>query len=80
MANKIAIGVNYDDYTSRTYNFDVTEFPQIASVKSAIAAINTNMPEYVKQTFISNDRAPLARIKSATFISSSEEVVYGHGY
>ena len=80
MANKVAIGVNYEDYTSRTYNFEVDQFPQTASIKSAIAAINANMPEYVKQTFISNDRAPLARIKTATFISSSEEVVYGHGY
>lgn len=77
---EIKLTAVYEDYTSRTYTFGTTNVEALGTVKTRAKALNANVPNYVKETFISDDGEPFARISAASITAKEETIVYGHGY
>lgn len=47
-------------------------------LKQRIGIVNANMPDYFAQTFISDEHDYLEKISDAQYITTQEEVIYGH--
>lgn len=77
---EIKLTAVYEDYTSRTYTFGTSDAQALNNVKARVKALNANVPNYVKETFISDDGEPFARISAASITLKDETIVYGHGY
>ena len=77
---EIKLTAVFGDYTTRTYSFNTTDVSVLANVKPRIIALNANVPNYVKETFISDSGEQFARISAASITAKEEEIVYGHGY
>lgn len=76
---KLTIAYEYSDqYRSYTITRKNTETYYPVDLKTRINALNTNMPEYFKQTFISDTYDPATKIIDAQFIEIDEEIIYGH--
>lgn len=78
VTNQAKLTIVYEDATSRIYNLpDLTDDATAPNIMRAkIKAINANMPTNFSTTFISENKAPAARIGKAQIISSEEEVIY----
>lgn len=75
----VQITLAFQDSTSRTYTFSGVEEEAVPDVKDKILAINANMPEAFKRTFVSNAGAQCVMISAGKIISIEEEVIYNAG-
>jgi len=75
----VAITLAFQDSTSRTYTFSGVEEEAVPDVKDKVLALNANMPDYFKRTFVSNAGASCVMISATKIISITEEVIYNAG-
>lgn len=82
VTNTMQVGLIYTDLTERTYkipyNMD-SSAEALGYAKEAIRNFNTaaaTAGSEVNQTFLSDDGAPVARVKNATLIVKREDVIY----
>lgn len=76
---KLIMAYEYSDqYRSYTITRKNTEPFYPVDLKTRINALNANMPEYFKQTFISDEYDPAIKIAEAQYIETNEEIIYGH--
>lgn len=72
---KLALTLAYQDMESRTYTLSgVTNYPNV--IKTKVRALNANMPEAFRRTFVSNFGAQCTSIAKAKFITVEEEEIY----
>lgn len=70
------IVVGYADATARTYNFKGVSAEDYTQVGTRVRALNSNMPDSFKQTFLSNAGAQATQISKVTLVEQTEEVIY----
>lgn len=73
------VELTYMDYAKRTYKIPYQSGQTTAAAKAAIANFNTAAQtdgSDVRQTFISENGAPVASINSATIVERTEDVIY----
>lgn len=75
----VAITLAFQDSTSRTYTFSGVEEEAVSDVKDKVLAINANMSDAFKTTFVSNGGSQCVMISAAKIISITEEVIYSAG-
>lgn len=76
---KLVMSYEYSDqYRSYTITRKNTAAYYPTDLKTRINALNANMPEYFKQTFISDEYDPAIKIIEAQYIETDEEIIYGH--
>lgn len=63
---------NYTITRKSTGEFDPSD------LKQRILTLNANMPDYFAQTFISDEYDTAIKIAEAQFITTEEEIIYGH--
>lgn len=74
--NTVNVTVSYTDATSHTYAFNNVRTDALTSIKDKVRAINANMTQDFKKTFVSSTGAPAMQIGKAQIISTQEEVIY----
>lgn len=76
---KLTMAYEYSDqYRNYTITRKSTEAYYPTNLKQRINSLNANMPEYFKQTFISDAYDPATKIIGAQYIETDEEIIYGH--
>lgn len=74
---KVNITLTYTDASSKTLSFDkVLPTRTTVQIASAVQAINSNMSDAFRQTFLSANGAQCASIGKAQVIETEEEVIY----
>lgn len=76
IGSNLVLVLVFADSTSRTYTLNGMEQEAVPDVKDKILALNENMPENFKRTFVSNNGAQCATIANAKIVSIEEEVIY----
>lgn len=66
----------YDDATTRTYKFSPVSSADLNGIRDKVKAINANVTDDLKQTFLSKDGSPFMRIAEASYTGTEEEVIY----
>lgn len=74
--NKINIGLTYADSTSRTVSFTKVRQSEIPNISARVQAINANMSNAFKDTFVNEDGSHVVAIGKAQLITTEEEVIY----
>jgi len=74
--NTVNITVSYTDATSHTYAFNNVKADALTGVKDKVKAINANMSQDFKKTFVSSSGAQAMQIGKAQIVSTQEEVIY----
>lgn len=74
--NKVNITLAYTDATTKTISFDNVRAQAIGDIATRVQAINNNMSDAFKQTFLSADGATCSSIGKAQVIQTTEEVIY----
>lgn len=74
--NKVNITLAYADATTKTITFDNVRAQAIGDIATRVQAINNNMSDAFKQTFLSADGATCSSIGKAQVIQTTEEVIY----
>lgn len=76
---KLVMSYEYSNqYRSYTITRKSTAAYYPTDLKQRINTLNANMPEYFKQTFISDEYDPAIKIIEAQYIETNEEIIYGH--
>lgn len=73
---KVNIGLTYADSTSRTVSFDNVREEQIPNISTRVQAINANMSDAFKRTFVSAEGSPVIAIGKAQVVTTEEEMIY----
>lgn len=73
---KVNVGLTYADSSSRTITFEKVATEQISNVATRIQAINANMSDAFKATFVSATGSPVITIGKAQVITTEEELIY----
>ena len=78
MSEKIDVTLKlmYEDASTRTITFSDVEPEALRYVKSKVLAINENVPEVMKQTFVSASGSPFLWISEAIITETEERVIY----
>lgn len=74
--NKVNITLAYADASTKTISFDNVRAQAIGDIATRVQAINNNMSDAFKQTFLSADGATCSSIGKAQVIQTTEEVIY----
>lgn len=75
----LKITLAYGDYSTRTYSIKNYDSTNAATTQARIIAFNSNVPNTVQYTFISDNNSPCASIYEASIITEESEIVYGAG-
>ncbi len=75
----VMITLAFLDSSKRTYTFSGVAPEEGGEISDRVKAINANMSEAFKQTFVSNDGAPCVMIAAAKMVMVEEEVIYSAG-
>lgn len=76
---KLTFQYEYGDRRNYTITKKNPENDYDASdLKQRINTVNANMPQYFSYSFTSDYQDPLEKITDAQFITTEEEVIYGH--
>lgn len=76
---KLTFAYEYGGYRAYTITKKNSESDYYASdLKERINALNANAPDYFAQTFVSDDFSPFTKISEAQYITTQEEIIYGH--
>lgn len=76
ITNKVNIGLTYADSTSKTVSFDKVREEEIPNIRARVQAINANMSDAFKDTFINEDGSHVVAIGKAQMVTTEEEVIY----
>ena len=81
--NSATLKFEYDDGTKRNITFDDVPTSAIASFKTNVLALNTTIADSVtgaayRDTFISDNGSPIARISGAKYTVTEETTIYGN--
>lgn len=86
--NAVRLKMLYEDGGERTYTFDEVANSALSSVKAKVMTMNTQLADdqssigaALKATFVNDDNednilAPLVKITSANYTSTTTEVIY----
>lgn len=74
--NRVNIGITFADSTSKTIAFENVKETEIPNIATRVQAINANMSDAFKQTFVNSDGAHAITIGKAQLITTEEEVIY----
>lgn len=74
--NKVNIGLTFADSSSKTIVFDRVKETEIPNISTRVQAINANMSNAFKRTFVNADGSPVIAIGKAQLITTEEEVIY----
>lgn len=66
----------YDDATTRTYKFSPMNLSGVQGMKAKVIAINSNVTDDLRATFISKEGSPFMKIAEASYTATEEEVIY----
>lgn len=80
--NSATLKLEYDDGTTRNISFDDVPTSALASFKANVLALNTTIADSVtgaayRDTFISDEGSPIARISGAKYTVTEETTIYG---
>lgn len=79
--NSIVLGFEYEDGATRNYTFTGMNNSALEDLKRKVLALNTTISDQTagapyKETFISDDGAPVTKIAKAKYIVTEEQVIY----
>lgn len=74
--NKVNITLAYADASTKTLSFEDVRAEVIPDIATRVQAINNNMSDAFKNTFLSADGAVCSTIGKAQIIQTTEEVIY----
>lgn len=79
--NAIGLTFEYTDATTRNYTFTGMDATALANLKANVLNFNTTVADTTtgtpyKETFISDDGAPIKRISKAKYSVTEEQVIY----
>lgn len=74
--NKVNIGLTFADSSSKTISFEKVKDEEITNIASRVQAINENMSDTFKRTFVTSEGSPVIAIGKAQLIITEEEVIY----
>lgn len=75
------VTMQYSDLTTRNVNFTDVQASALSNMKANIFAFNTAVADSVtgaayKETFISDEGAPIVKINKAKYVATEEQVIY----
>lgn len=73
--------LEYDDASTRNLTFNDVDTSALGNIKDRVLALNTTIADSVsgaayRETFISDDGAPVKRISKAKYTVTEETVIY----
>lgn len=74
--NKVNIGLTFADSSSKTISFENVRQTEIPNISTRVQAINANMSDAFKRTFVTAEGAPVIAIGKAQLVTTEEEVIY----
>lgn len=79
--NSINLTFEYEDGATRNYTFTDMNSTALANLKAQVLQFNTTVADQTagapyKETFISDDGSPIAKISKAKYTVSEEQVIY----
>lgn len=79
--NTIALTFEYEDKTTRNYQFTGMTSTALSGLKAQVLQFNTTVADATagapyKETFISDDGSPLEKISKAKYTVAEEQVIY----
>ena len=81
--NKLNVEIIYQNGGTRKYALNTGSSPNITQIKTRIGEINNhtgtggNYVPAMQATFVDEDNSPMMKIASATYVVTTEEVIYG---
>lgn len=81
MTNSATLTLEYEDATTRSVTFNEVATSALGSIKANAIALNATIADSVtgaayKETFISDEGAPIKRISKAKYTTTEETVIY----
>lgn len=73
---KINLGLTMADSSSKTVSFDRVKNEEIPNIRTRVQAINANMSDAFKATFVNEEGSHVIAIGQAQIITTEEEVIY----
>lgn len=73
---KVNISLTMADSTSKTVTFENVKSTEIPSIAARVEAINNNMSDAFKATFVNADGSHVLTIGKAQVITTEEEMIY----
>lgn len=79
--NTIGLTFEYDDKTTRNYNFTGMDNSALTNLKTRVLDFNNTVADQTqgapyKETFISDDGSPITKISKAKYTIAEEQVIY----
>jgi len=74
--HKVNIGLTFADSSTRTVSFTNVKEQELPNISSRVQAINSNMSNAFKQTFVNDDGSHVVAIGKAQLVTTEEEVIY----
>lgn len=79
--NAAILTLEYTDATTRTLTFNNVETSALGAIKERVIALNSTIADEstgaaYRETFISDDGAPINRISKAKYTITEEQVIY----
>lgn len=74
--HKVNIGLNFADSSTKTVAFTNVKAQELLNISSRVQAINNNMSDAFKQTFVNNDGSHVVAIGKAQLVTTVEDVIY----
>lgn len=81
--NTATLKFEYDDGSTRSVTFDDVPTSALANFKTNVIALNTTIADSVtgaayRDTFISDEGSPIAKISGAKYTVTEETTIYGN--
>lgn len=81
VTNSVGLTFEYEDNTTRNYNFSGMSESALENLKSNVLAMNVTLADSVAgaayhETFISDNGEPVRRISKAKYTVTEEQVIY----
>lgn len=81
--NTATLKLEYDDGSTRNLTFDDVPTSALSSFKANVIALNNTIADSVtgaayRETFISDEGSPIAKISGAKYTVTEETTIYGN--
>lgn len=74
--NIVNIGLTFADSSSRNISFTNVRETEIPNISTRVQAINANMSDAFKRTFVTSEGSPVVAIGKAQLVTVEEELIY----
>lgn len=74
--HKVNIGLTFADSSTRQVSFTNVKEQELLNISSRVQAINNNMSNAFKQTFVNDDGSHVVAIGKAQLVTTVEDVIY----